>query len=103
LEYYWEPPPYLIWHILNKDTQHGNNFRYCGRYDEPCLNLDFALKEISYSLLSDYYAYIEIKKIGINPGGYELTSPIEINPSSINSNNLLIMKELYGTPLAMND
>ncbi|KAA6383160.1 MAG: hypothetical protein EZS28_021313, partial [Streblomastix strix] len=27
-KYYWEPPPYLIWHILDKIPDQGQNYRY---------------------------------------------------------------------------
>jgi hypothetical protein len=48
--------------------------------------------------MHDSDARIDIKKIGIHSGGYEIASPIKLNPTSTKTDNLLIMKELYGTP-----
>jgi poly(3-hydroxyalkanoate) synthetase len=78
-------------------TTFGIDKRKCGKINVPCKTIEYAIKEISIVIEKDENAFIDIKNIGICVGGYELSSTIEINPNSTKSNNLLIMKENYGS------
>ncbi|KAA6385407.1 MAG: hypothetical protein EZS28_019067 [Streblomastix strix] len=105
LKYYWNLPQQDIWHIQSGTSQTltPEDQFYCGKIDEPCESIEYALKQISVRKGGSETSDIPEKKIGITEVGFELTNPIELNPSITHTNKITIMKQLYGTSSAMID
>ncbi|KAA6353332.1 MAG: hypothetical protein EZS28_051141, partial [Streblomastix strix] len=97
--------PINIWHFQSGTSQTltPEDQYFCGNIDEPCESIEYALKQISVRKGGSETSDILEKKIGITEVGFELTKPIELNPSITHTNKIIIMKQLYGTPSAMID
>ncbi|KAA6386621.1 MAG: hypothetical protein EZS28_017852, partial [Streblomastix strix] len=104
LEYFWTLPQEDIWHLQTGTVQliESEDQYWCGNIDEPCESIEYILEQISVRKGGSQSSIITIKKIGINEGGFELTSPFEFNQQSY-TNDIKIMKQMYGTLSAMND
>ncbi|KAA6381389.1 MAG: hypothetical protein EZS28_023084, partial [Streblomastix strix] len=103
LEYYWNVPQQDIWHVQSGLVQliSAEDQFQCGNIDDPCVTIEYALKQISIRKGGSETSSISEKKIGITQGGFELSDPIEFNQQSY-TGEIKIMKQMYGTSSAMN-
>ncbi|KAA6380698.1 MAG: hypothetical protein EZS28_023775 [Streblomastix strix] len=117
----WTPPilaitpdpalPYatdLLWYIRYRDkgaypNEQGRDIYGCGWVDDPCKSMQFSLHEISYRIMGAKDKSVADKIIMIQKEGYDLMSPVNMSQEEIHTDHVWIMKEFYGTDLAIQD
>ncbi|KAA6389761.1 MAG: hypothetical protein EZS28_014712, partial [Streblomastix strix] len=103
LECYWNIPYNEMYHIqYRKDGQQfGFDWIWCAEFDEPCKTIEYAIKRASFRKGGSESSFMNEKKVGITEGGFDLIYPLIFSPSTTYTNSIKIMKELYGTDIAM--
>ncbi|KAA6401127.1 MAG: hypothetical protein EZS28_003348 [Streblomastix strix] len=101
LECYWFMTYGGIWHVLQSPLQSREDIQFCGEFDEPCKTIQFALIQISLRKGGSETAFVDEKKIGISEGGFDLLLPVKFSPDISYTDNVKIMKQLYGTSQLM--
>ncbi|KAA6385930.1 MAG: hypothetical protein EZS28_018543 [Streblomastix strix] len=104
LENYWRVPIpiYSIWHVQQRfGSQNGTDQLNCGQTNQPCKTIEYAIQQISRNKGGSETIFIEVKNIGINQYGYDLTSPIQLSKSGSHTDVIKIMKQMYGTGTEM--